>query len=1796
MNLVEGSFSLEFKKRRGYGMNKRTIKMTSYLALLLLLIQMINPFAAAFAATNSNMLPPSNLAVQQVTPDDVKLTWSSVFGATGYNVYEIQEGQLNLLGNSTSPSFNLNNLSEGTTRYVVSTMSPEGESGPSAPVSVEILYPEMIAPSTLTQTIKNGNDIALSWGSSAYSETNNLYQLSVDGQKTLVTTTQNKTTFTVNNAPEGNFIYAVTAVNALYGESPLSESVQVEVVYPTIKAPANFTYSVTNGSDITFKWNAAANAANYKLYQIVDGQPVLKNTVVGTSVKLTNVQAGDYEYEIRSNSDRFGESGDSSKVSVTVGTVSMTAPGNFTYKLENTNDVVLAWDTVPYANSYKVYQIIDGEKVLKSMVTGTGIKYSKMPSGNYIYEVYSYSTRYGESAEGSRAELTVDEVLIQAPASLEYKIQNGNDVVLNWIAADNATSYKVYQIVDDQKVLKSTVTGTSATLANRTAGSYKFEVYSLSDRFGESKEGSSVSFELIHPTMKAPANLKETIKTDTSFTLSWDTTEYATDYRIYQIIAGQKTLKKTVTASNNTFTNMPSGDYVYEIHSYSSKFGESNEGSKVSFTLKGQTMLAPQDLSHTITNGNDIKLNWTDVEKATSYKVYQIINGEKVLKSSPTSESIAFSNSPAGDYTFVVHSYSTTHGESEYGTEISFKLIYPTIHAPENTAYQIKNGNDVVLSWNVATFATGYKVYELVDGQKVLKSSPTALTTTLSKVPAGEHMYVIHSVSSRFGESTEGTLQKVTVDEHTMEAPQNVTSSIANGNDLTLRWEASIFATSYKVYQEKNGQLELVKTTTGPSTTFANMPKGDYKYIVHSYSDRFNESPVGSEIVGTMVYPTMQAPGNLKQSIVNGNDIKLTWDAAAYATGYKVYQNVNGELILTKTVPSTTVTFFDMPEGDYEYEVRSYSDRFAESPVGSTVGINVIWPVVEPPVLTSKFTNVNNVELTWKSVTWANEYRVYQTVGGSQTLVYKGTALKANVYNLVENTHSFEVRAYSTRFGESQPSNAITQKIVYPEMQPPTATVTVLSNSSARIVWDFVTYANGYNIYEIVDGKAVLVAGKVNNLSYTINNLSYANHEFYVTSQSNSFGESKPSNTVLAKLIVDTEAPVTISDAPTDWTNKRPVITLSASDNETGVATTYYSVDESDFIAGTNISIEEEGIHKVSFYSVDKVGNKEAIKTINIKFDKTAPVTKESVTPAWSNLPITITLASADVHSGVAATYYSINGSEYMVGTELTLDKEGINEVSFYSIDKAGNKENPQTVEISLDQTAPVTLSNVGEQWFNDQFIVELTATDDFSDVQASYYSINGSEYQQGTSFELSKEGINEISFYSIDNAGNKEEVKTAKVKIDKSAPATISNSTDEWHQEFTVEFTSKDELSGADSTYYSVNGSEFAEGNSLLVNEEGINVITFYSVDNAGNKEEVKTAEVKIDKSAPVTSSNATTEWQQEFTLEFTAKDDLSGEATTFYSVNGSDFTKGNNVAVKEEGINVITFYSVDNAGNKEEVKTAEVKIDKSAPETTSNASDFWVKESFAVELTAADSQSGLSSTYYSINGSEYVEGKSFTVNKEGINVITFYSVDKAGNKEEVQTIEVKIDKTAPTVTWELKEIYTLGTKLQLAYTAKDAESGIKTESLTVNGEAYKNGDIIDFTKPGKYTVRVTVTDHVGLTTTLEKTIVVYIHVSTIKVNPGVIKDNGGVFTVDVSLPRGFDTKNFILETVTINGVSALSGKNGYEKQAEKGQFKFNRDDFDWSNGKQTLEFSGMVGDYLVLGTTEVEVKGSKK
>ena len=50
-------------------------KISALLALVLVLQVFLFPMKNVLGATDNNLLPPSNLAYQHITPDDVKLEW-----------------------------------------------------------------------------------------------------------------------------------------------------------------------------------------------------------------------------------------------------------------------------------------------------------------------------------------------------------------------------------------------------------------------------------------------------------------------------------------------------------------------------------------------------------------------------------------------------------------------------------------------------------------------------------------------------------------------------------------------------------------------------------------------------------------------------------------------------------------------------------------------------------------------------------------------------------------------------------------------------------------------------------------------------------------------------------------------------------------------------------------------------------------------------------------------------------------------------------------------------------------------------------------------------------------------------------------------------------------------------------------------------------------------------------------------------------------------------------------------------------------------------------------------------------------------------------------------------------------------------------------------------------------------------------------------------------------------------------------------------------------------------------------
>jgi hypothetical protein len=187
-------------------------------------------------------------------------------------------------------------------------------------------------------------------------------------------------------------------------------------------------------------------------------------------------------------------------------------------------------------------------------------------------------------------------------------------------------------------------------------------------------------------------------------------------------------------------------------------------------------------------------------------------------------------------------------------------------------------------------------------------------------------------------------------------------------------------------------------------------------------------------------------------------------------------------------------------------------------------------------------------------------------------------------------------------------------------------------------------------------------------------------------------------------------------------------------------------------------------------------------------------------------------------------------------------------------------------------------------------------------------------------------------------------------------------------------------------------------------------------------------------------------------------------------------------NNPVIQIGFRLMTDGAGVDAGVKIDDVLLSVKRDITAPATTCDISgtmgcNDWYTSGVTVRLMASDDLVGAKETYYRIDGGAWqLYDDRFQVTVDGEHTVEYYSVDRVGNVEEIQTCEsFKIDQTAPTVGLSMPEtgyLYVMGRPIfQIGRTivigdlssqasASDATSGIDYVEFIVDGEV-KSADL---------------------------------------------------------------------------------------------------------------------------------------
>jgi hypothetical protein len=178
------------------------------------------------------------------------------------------------------------------------------------------------------------------------------------------------------------------------------------------------------------------------------------------------------------------------------------------------------------------------------------------------------------------------------------------------------------------------------------------------------------------------------------------------------------------------------------------------------------------------------------------------------------------------------------------------------------------------------------------------------------------------------------------------------------------------------------------------------------------------------------------------------------------------------------------------------------------------------------------------------------------------------------------------------------------------------------------------------------------------------------------------------------ELQIDATPPTTIADvAGTEgtggWFTSDVIVALGATDSVSGIGLIQYRLDGGSVTNYVNPLSLSDGIHFIDYRSVDVAGNQEALKSITVHVDRSAPVLAINPTyDVFTDTHVPISWKATDAPSGVARFEVSLDGNPFesveMAMEHTFLVTEGDHTVTVWTIDAAGNSAQ-QSIRFRVD-------------------------------------------------------------------------------------------------------------------------------------------------------------------------------------------------------------------------------------------------------------------------------------------------------------------------------------------------------------------------------------------------------------------------------------------------------------------------------------------------------------------------------
>lgn len=600
-------------------------------------------------ATACTKAPTIKSGVSTVS-DKLKLTWSKVNGATGYNVYRKLENDKNYkliktINGNGNVEFTDSGLKCGVKYYYrvngFRTVDSKNYEGLGSKDYLGLTTPAQ--PALKSAKSLGYNTISIEWtkveGATGY----DIYRKTT-GTYSKIGTVDKQSTVTFKDEKAVTGVRYQYTVRAFYNKNGIKKVSTYENYIHGTAYPSNPNLTSVTSVEynaIELKWDKVDGANGYKIYRKLPSDKNYKEliTLYEQTDKYTDqtVNCGTtYQYIIRSFRYENGKtytSGNNSAVSCKA------VPPVVKVKVASTgyNSLNVSWVKVNGATGYRIYFKKDNAKNWTTLATFengslTSCEHRKLTTGvNYTYTVRAYYKDGSKTIWGGFNQTGVTKKPVtSAPKLVSVTSSTATNVTVKWETVSGANGYKVMRKADGSKTWSTIGTTNSKKLSytdKKVSCGVKYH-YTVRAYRNVSKKpvlGSYNSNGLEIMTIPDRPVVSVSSANYNKLNVSWSRSNGATGYKVYRkVVNGTYKLIRNISggAATGFADTVECGtEYYYYVTAYVIN-NKVEYGSFDSEAVKGKAVPQTVKLGSPSTTKGQAKINWSTVSGATGYYVY----------------------------------------------------------------------------------------------------------------------------------------------------------------------------------------------------------------------------------------------------------------------------------------------------------------------------------------------------------------------------------------------------------------------------------------------------------------------------------------------------------------------------------------------------------------------------------------------------------------------------------------------------------------------------------------------------------------------------------------------------------------------------------------------------------------------------------------------------------------------------------------------------------------------------------------------------------------------------------------------------------------------------------------------------------------------------------------------------------------------------------------------------------------------------------------------------------------------